>query len=73
MHWWFRQYSVKDAAEEVGVSEPTAIQVYSWMRDVCSFQFYTVNHPIKLGGQGVLVDESLFSHMPKVIRNIHLI
>ena len=27
MHWWSWQYSVKDAAEEVGVSEPTAIHL----------------------------------------------
>ena len=75
MHWWSRQYSVKDAAEEVGVSEPTAIQVYSWLRDVCSHRLCTVDAPIKLGGQGVIVaiDESLFSHKPKVVKSMHCI
>ena len=69
MHWWSRQYPVKDAAEETGVSEPTAIQVYAWLRDVCSYRLCTVYPPIMLGGQGVVVaiDESLFSHKPKVI------
>lgn len=68
MHWWARQYSVKAAAEEVGVSEVTAIQVYSWMRDVCSYRLCTLDPPIKLGGPGIVVaiDESLFSHKPKV-------
>ena len=68
MHWWSRQYPVKDAAEEAGVSEPTAIQVYAWLRDVCSYRLCTIDPPIKLGGQGVIVsiDESLFSHTPKV-------
>ena len=68
MHWWSRKYSVKDAAEEVGVSEPTAIQVYAWLRDVCSYQLCTIDPPIRLGGQGtvVAIDESLFSHKPKV-------
>ena len=63
MHWWSRQYSVKAAAEEVGVSEVTAIQVYSWMRDVCSYRLGTLDPPIKLGGPGIVVaiDESLFS------------
>lgn len=69
MHWWSRQYPVKDAAEDIGVSEPTAIQVYAWLRDVCSYRLCNIDPPIKLGGQGVIVaiDESLFSHKPKVI------
>ena len=33
MHWWSWQYPVKDAAAETGVSEPTAVQVYAWLRD----------------------------------------
>ena len=69
MHWWSRQYSVKDAAEETGVSEPTAIQIYAWLRDVCSFRLCTIDPPIRLGGQVavVAIDESLFSHKPKVV------
>lgn len=59
---------MKDAAEETGVSERAAIQVYAWMRDVCSYRLCTVDPQIKLGGPGVVVsiDESLFSHKPKV-------
>ena len=68
MHWWARQYPVTDAAVEVEVTEKTAIQVYQWLRDVCSYRLCSVDPPIKLGGQGVVVaiDESLFSHKPKV-------
>ena len=55
MHWWSRQYSVKDAAEEAGVSEPTAIQIYARLRDVCSYRVCTIDPPIRLGGQGVVV------------------
>ena len=68
MHWWARQYPVKDAANEVAVSEATTIQVYSWLRDVCSYRLCSVDPQIKLGGPGIVVsiDESLFSHKPKV-------
>ena len=69
MHWWARQYPVKDAATKTEVSLHTAIQVYSWMRDVCSYRLCTVDPPIKLGGNTkvVAIDESLFSHKPKVM------
>ena len=42
---------------------------------MCSFWLYIVDPPVKVGGQDVVaaIDESLFSHTPKVIRNIHLI
>ena len=68
MHWWARQYPVTDAKEEIGVTEATAIQVYSWLRDVCSYRLCNLDPEIKLGGPGkiVSIDESLFSHKPKV-------
>lgn len=68
MHWWAKQYPVKDAADETEVSLHTAIQVYSWMRDVCSYRLCTLDPQIKLGGAGkiVAIDESLFSHKQKV-------
>jgi len=68
MHWWARQYPVKDAADEIGVSRVTAVQVYAWMRDVCSYRLCNIDPEIQLGGNGVVVsiDESLFSHTPKV-------
>ena len=66
--WWVRQYPVTKAAEEAKVSEPTGIQTYQYLRDICSWRLMTVDSPLLLGGQGVVVqiDESLFRHKPKV-------
>ena len=68
MHFWARQYPVTDAYGDIGVSEASSIQVYSWFRDVCSHRLCS-DPPIKLGGPGkvVAIDESLFSHKPKVL------
>ena len=68
MHWWTKEYPVTDAAEEVEVSKTTAIQIYPYLRDVCSHRLCNIDPPIKLGGSGsiVSIDESLFSHKPKV-------
>ena len=68
MHWWAKEYPVTNAAEEVEVSNKTAIQVYAWLRDVCSYRLCNIDPPIKLGGQGIVVAivESLFSHKVKV-------
>ena len=65
MYWWIRQYPVSDAAQEAEVQEKTAIQVYQYLRDICSL---SMDAPLLLGGPGVIVqiDESLFRHMPKV-------
>ena len=56
------------AAEEAKVTEMTAIQCYQYLRDVCSWRLTSVDSPLLLGGQGVVVqiDESLFRHKPKV-------
>lgn len=73
LHWWARQYPVTDAGPDVGVTEPTAIQVYSYFRDVCSHRLCNIDPPIKLGGPGtvVAIDESLFTHKPKVNNTFH--
>ena len=74
MHWWIREYPVTDAAEEAKVTETTAIQVYQYFRDICSWRLLTHDSPLLLSGPGVVVqiDESLFSHTPKVCRRINL-
>ena len=66
IYWWVREYSVTDAMEEASVSKTTAIDVYQWLREICSSKLLTMT--IKLGGPGKLVqiDESLFRHKPKV-------
>ena len=67
VYWWAREYPVKDAAEEAEVDEKTAIQIYQYCRDLCSWRLLNHDSPMMLGGQGVVVqiDESLFRHKPK--------
>ena len=67
MYFWAREYPVGDAAEEAQVQQKTAIDVYQWLREVCSTRLIT-NGPVVLGGPGAVVqiDESLFRHKPKV-------
>ena len=66
LYWWVREYPVTDAAEEAKVGRDTAIDVYQWLREVCSTKL--IRTPIQLGGAGrvVQIDESLFRHKPKV-------
>ena len=61
-----RVYPVSDAAKEADVDRGTAIDVYRWLREVCSTKLLST--PIVLGGTGdiVQIDESLFRHKPKV-------
>ena len=67
MYWWAREYPVKDAAEEAEVDKKTAIQIYQYCHDLCSWRLLNHDSPMMLGGQGVVVqiDESLFRHKPK--------
>lgn len=68
MHWWARDYPVTDAAQEAKISKVTAVQVYQYFRDICSWRLLHHDAPLLLGGPGVVVqiDESLFRHKPKV-------
>ena len=54
------------ACKEAEVASKTAINVYQWLREVCSTKLLAT--PIKLGGPGDVIqaDESLFNHKPKV-------
>ena len=64
--WLPSQYPVSDARQEAQVVERTPIQVYQWLRDVCSTQLLQTS--IKLGGTGMVmqIDELLYRHEPKV-------
>ena len=66
LYWWVREYPVTDAAEEAKVGRNTAINVYQWLREVCTTNLLQTS--IQLGGPGTIVqiDESLFRHKPKV-------
>ena len=70
IYFWVRQYPVTDAHEEAEVGEHTAIDIYQWLREVCS-QKLLGGPPIVLGGPHTIVqiDESLFRHKPKVSSN----
>ena len=66
MHWWVFEIAVTTAAAQLEVAENTACGVYQWLREVCFTKLCST--PILLGGPGkeVQINESLFSHKPKV-------
>ena len=66
MYWWASQYPVTDCKDEAEISEPAAIDIHQWLREVCTTKL--LQTPIVLGGAGgiVQIDESLFRHKPKV-------
>ena len=57
---------VTTACKEAEVASKIAIDVYQWLREVCSTKLLAT--PIKLDGPGAVIqaDESLFNHKPKV-------
>ena len=68
--WEWKESSLKatwisDTGGEAKVTTNSAVQVYQWLRDVCSTMLQ--QHPIKIGGPGakVQIDESLYRHKPK--------
>lgn len=73
IHWWVREYPVTRAAEEAKVTDTTAIQCYQYLRDICSWRLTSLDAPLLLGGEGVVIqiDESLFRHKPKVLMQVH--
>jgi len=66
IYLWAREYPVTDVAEEAEVDKGTAIDVFQWLREVCSTKL--IQTPILLGKtvSAVQIDESLFRHKPKV-------
>ena len=68
IHFWARQNPVLDTADCTKVSKNTTIDVYQWLREVCSTRLIR-DGPVMLGGPGIIVqiDESLFNHKPKVL------
>ncbi len=68
MQKWSRELPVIEAADDVEVTEKSAIQLYQYFRDVCTWRLVHHDPQIVLGGTGsvVSIDESLFSHKVKV-------
>ena len=67
MYLWSMDVGVCTAALQAEVTEKTAVDVYQFLRDVCSTRLLS-DGPTLLGGDGVVVqiDESLFIHKVKV-------
>ena len=67
IHFWSKQNPVGDTAESAEIGKNTAVDVYQWLREVCSTRLIQ-DGPVVLGGPGIVVqiDESLFKHKPKV-------
>ena len=66
LFFWTDEESVFKAAKHAKVSEVTSINVYQWLREVCSECLLRDGPPL-LGGprKVVQVDESCFRHKPK--------
>lgn len=68
IYLWSQQTKVTTVVKQTQVGEKTVIQMYQYLRDVCTAKL--VNTPIDLGGAGTVVeiDESLFNHKSKYNR-----
>ncbi|XP_071152157.1 uncharacterized protein [Mytilus edulis] len=68
IYLWSQESKVNTVVKQVDIGEKTVIQMYQYLRDVCSTKL--LNTPIELGGPGVVVqiDESLFNHKSKYNR-----
>ena len=68
MYLWAWHYPVSDVAEEAKVQQSTAVDIFQWLRKVCSTKLVQI--PIILGGtvDAVQIDESLFRHKPNVMK-----
>ena len=66
IYLWARDYPVTDAAQEVEITKTFAIDVFQWLREVCTMKL--LQNQIVLRGPGTVVqiDEFLFRHKPKV-------
>ena len=66
MHLWSISMPVTSGCKEAEVASKTAIDVYQWLKEVCSTKLLAT--PIKLGDPGAVIqaNESLFNYKPKV-------
>ena len=62
---------IKNAIEQTGLSRTVVVDIFNFLREVCSTAL--LQTPIVLGGQGTIVqiDESLFNHKAKYHRGRH--
>ena len=67
IYFWADDEAVTKASRHAETTDVSAINVYQWLREVCS-QRLIQDGPPQLGGPGkvVQIDESCFRHKPKV-------
>ena len=53
LYLWTRAYPVSDASEEAKIHIGTGIDIYQWLREVCSAR--PLNSPIILGGPNTVL------------------
>ena len=65
---WAKDTPVTDVIDDAEIDTRTGVDIYQWLREVCTTKL--LQAPIILGGPGTIVqvDESLFRHKPKVIQ-----
>ena len=65
---WSQGTKVNSVERQVQIDEKTIIQMFQYLRDVCSTKLLST--PVELGGPGVIaqIDESLFNHKSKYNR-----
>jgi hypothetical protein len=68
IYLWSEETQEKQACQLTGLSRPTIITIYAFLRNICK-KYFEAN-PIILGGEGIIcqVDESLFTYKPKYHR-----
>jgi len=62
---WAKDTPITDVIDDAEIDNCTGIDIYQWLREVCSTKL--LQSPIILGGPETIVqvDESLFRHKPK--------
>ena len=62
---WAKDTPVTDVIDDAEIDTRTGVDIYQWLREVCSTKL--LQSPIILGVPGIVVqiDESLFRHKPK--------
>ncbi len=46
MYWWARQYPVTDMAKEAQIEFKVVIDIYQWLREVCSISYTLYSYMI---------------------------
>ena len=61
---WAKDTPVTDVIDDAEIDTRTGVDIYQWLRDVCSTKL--LQSPIILGGPGIVVQiDGLFRHKPK--------